>query len=407
MDILIAGGGAAGFMAAIAAAESSHNARVIIAEKSPNVLSKVRISGGGRCNVTHRPVPAGDFARNYPRGERFLKKILHAFGPEDVIHWFESRGVPLKTEPDGRVFPRSDNSESIIRCLTDEAARLGVRVRTRMGIDDWTYMSSDRKFDVVFSDGSRQQFDRLILATGGFPKSSSYEWLRKQQLKVEDPVPSLFTFNSPGNSITQLQGVSVPNARIKINGTKLDWRGPLLITHWGLSGPAVLKLSAWGARVLEEKNYRFEISIHWQDDKSPEMLRSLWTGWRDRKVQAMIVNQPGLELPSRLWKFLVSEAGIDEGQRWADISNKAIERLVSFTCHHQHLISGKTTFKEEFVTCGGITLDQIDHTTMACKKMPGLFFAGELIDVDGITGGFNFQNAWTTGYLAGISATKR
>ncbi|HMY83089.1 MAG: NAD(P)/FAD-dependent oxidoreductase [Saprospiraceae bacterium] len=401
MKILVAGGGASGFMAAITAAERWPHHTVIIAEKSHRVLSKVLISGGGRCNVTHRPLDIHDFSDQYPRGKRFLKKVLHEFGAADAIQWFESRGVRLKTEVDGRVFPASDDSASIAGCLEGEARRLGIQVLLKKGLD--SFEKVDSGFQVHFSDGTKEVFDRIILATGGFPKSSSYDFLREAGIAIKEPLPSLFTFNSPGNPISKLMGVSVPFAQVKIGGTKLVHHGPLLITHWGFSGPAVLKLSAFGAELLAEMKYEFNVEIRWCNDITREECRAMWLGWRDKKVKTLIANHSGLNLPERLWNFLVEEAQISDKTRWADIGNKGIDSLLNQVFSNIHAIKGKTTFKEEFVTCGGVCLDKVDHRTMEYKNIPGLYFAGELLDVDGVTGGFNFQNAWTTGFIAGRS----
>lgn len=402
MKILVAGGGAAGFMAAITAAQQSPDHHVVIAEKSNQTLSKVLISGGGRCNVTHQPLDFVEFSGNYPRGSRFIKKILHEFGPEDTIKWFEQKGVKLKVESDGRVFPVSDKSESIIRCLRDQAAKYRIQIRHKYNFICCEFKSGS--WEVTFNDDTTEHYDRIILAMGGFHKSVAYDVFRGMGLKVNEPVPSLFTFNSPTNPITELQGISVPQARIRIEGSKLDWCGPLLITHWGFSGPAVLKLSAWGARWLAERKYEFIIYINWVANISESELRALWIGLRDSKSQATIGNYSGIAMPSRLWKYLITNSGINLESRWAELSNKAIESLINTVIRQPHKISGKTTFKEEFVTCGGIDLSEINHQTMECKKLPGIYIVGELLDIDGITGGFNFQNAWTTGYIAGKSA---
>ena len=399
MKILIAGGGAAGYMAAITAAELNPDLDITIAEKSRHLLSKVRISGGGRCNVTHRPHDIEDFSRNYPRGERFLKKILHEFSAADTIAWFASRGVELKTEPDGRMFPVTNTSLSIINCLEQAAAKSGVKVKTQLGIHK--FKKEGGHFKVEFTNESSGIFDKVLISTGGFPKIEGFNWISEHDIKINEPVPSLFTFNSPSNPITSLMGVSVPNARIRILSTKLEWSGPLLITHWGFSGPAVLKLSAWGARILKEKNYKFEISINWQSEHSQDYVRKILSDLRNNKSKSLIISNPKFDIPSRLWAHLVHTSGIRENQIWADLSNKMIEKLTLSINSQHHNIKGKTTFKEEFVTSGGVDLSEIDYVTMQSKKISGLFFAGEVIDVDGITGGFNFQNAWTTGFLAG------
>jgi len=395
-------------MAAITAGQSNRDAGIMIVEKSQHLLAKVRVSGGGRCNVTHRASPPGEFSQNYPRGARFLKKILYEFGPEDTIEWFESRGVQLKTEADGRMFPISDSSSSIIECLEREASKLSIKIATRTGVESFSLIekAGNKMFEVHFSNETIACFDRVLIATGGYPKTQGFAWIANHGIKINDPAPSLFTFNSPGNEIIKLQGVSVPAARVKINTTKLEWTGPLLITHWGFSGPAVLKLSAWGARILQEKDYHYEISIQWNSNYDFSEIKEKLMQLRDMKSRSSIASNPKFEIPSRLWAYLVQCSDIKEGQIWADISNKTIEKLALNLSSQVHGIKGKTTFKEEFVTCGGVDLSEIDHMTMESKKVKGLYFAGEVIDVDGITGGFNFQNAWTTGFLAGRNMAK-
>ncbi len=405
MKVLIIGGGAAGFMAAITAALNDPDAQITLAEKSQNILAKVKVSGGGRCNVTHRPSDIDTFSKQYPRGQRFIKKILHEFGPEDTIQWFESKGVGLKVEDDGRMFPVTNNSSTIINCLVTEAEKAGIDVITRMGVNGFkvTESNNGNTFEVSFSIGTIEHYDKILIATGGFPKAEGFEWITKHGINIMPPAPSLFTFNSPENTICSLQGVSVPLARVKILGTKLEWKGPLLITHWGFSGPVILKLSAWGARVLLEKAYMYDISINWVADMDINTVKTELYKLRDTKNKSMIISGTRFGIPSRLWRFLMEMTGVKEGQFWADQSNKVLDNIWNILTNQIHAISGKTTFKEEFVTCGGVDLSEIDHRTMESKKINGLYFAGEVIDVDGITGGFNFQNAWTTGYIAGKS----
>jgi predicted Rossmann fold flavoprotein len=402
MRILVVGGGAAGFMAGITAAEQSPDNEVVIAEKSLHTLSKVLVSGGGRCNVTNQPTDIRAFAANYPRGERFLNKILHDFSPHDTVKWFEKRGVPLKVEADGRVFPESNKSLTIVECLIKRSTELGIRIEKKYSICNWE--KDGDVFKVFDNQENCALFDRVVFAIGGQPKSHSFDIFKQHGLKVNSPVPSLFTFNSPNNPLCALQGISVPNARVKIIGNKLERTGPLLITHWGLSGPVILKLSAWGARILAELNYKFDISIHWDTNLKQEDLREKWLLYREQKLKSQVSNFSGIDLPARLWKFMVENAGIQLDLKWADISNKLIEKLIGQVTNQHHSIIGKTTFKEEFVTCGGIDVSEVNPLTMECNKIPGLYIIGELLDVDGITGGFNFQNAWTTGYIAGKHA---
>lgn len=406
MKILIVGGGAAGFFAAITCREYNPHATIVIAEKSKHLLSKVRISGGGRCNVTNQPVAVSDFATNYPRGQKWMQKILHHFGPQDIIRWFESHDVPLKTEPDGRVFPVSDSSQSIIDCLLRQSVKSDIEIRLNTSFSDVHYEKSalPRQFDVQWANGTSELFDAIIIACGGFPSIRSYEWLLRKGIEYTSPVPSLFTFNSPENPICQLMGVAVPEAKVKIVGTKLADSGPLLITHWGFSGPAILRLSAWGAQELFSLGYHFSITIQWTGSMPVDEVKKVLFDMRDKKIKQTVVNRSHFNLPARLWKYHVNRAGISDIKSWADLSNKELGALLNELTQQNHAIKGKTTFKEEFVTAGGVKLSAIEHQTMQSKQVPGMFFAGEFIDVDGITGGFNFQNAWTTGFLAGKHA---
>lgn len=399
MQIVIIGGGASGFMAAITAAETYPEAKVIILEKSRNVLSKVRISGGGRCNVTHRPSSANTFAKNYPRGEKLLKALLSNFSPDDTVQWFEERGVQLKTESDGRMFPVTDSSDTIIHCLMDTARTTGVEIRTSVGVSD--FIKTENSFQLNLQSGETIQADRLIIATGGAPKLQGFEWLSEHEHNISSPVPSLFTFNTPENHLLELAGVSVQNTKIKIPGTSLKSEGPVLITHWGFSGPAILKLSAWGARELADLDYQFQIRINWTGDQNFDQVRLSLYDQKNNVPKQQLAAHHQFNLPSRLWRALTEEAGIPGTQKLADTTHKSLNKFATLLTDCPFDVSGKTTFKEEFVTCGGISLQDINPKTMESKILQGLFFAGEVIDVDGITGGFNFQNAWSTGYTAG------
>jgi len=399
MLFAVIGGGASGFMAALTAAENHPNDKVIIFEKSREVLSKVRISGGGRCNVTHQPSSPTSFAKNYPRGQSFLKKILTQFDATDTMRWFESRGVRLKTEPDGRVFPQTNSSQTIIQCLLKQADQLGVEIRTGVSVKNFEII--DNQFLLHLHNDAPLKVDRLIVATGGSPKMQGFDWLTQHGHDVAPPVPSLFTFNTPQNSLRTLAGISVNPVEIRIPKLKLLSNGPLLITHWGFSGPAVLKLSAWGARELADLNYRFQIRINWIPGKNFDSLQSWLHDLKVKHPKQQLSAHPQFGIPARLWRWMAENAGIDRNLKLIETPHKKLNKMATQLTDGLFEVEGKTTFKEEFVTCGGIELTNINPLTMESTKIKGLFFTGEVLNVDGITGGFNFQNAWTTGYIAG------
>jgi predicted Rossmann fold flavoprotein len=398
LKIIVIGGGAAGFFAAINCASLNNNSEVLILEKSSKILSKVRVSGGGRCNVTHACFDNAALIKNYPRGEKELRNVFSRFSTTDTITWFKERGVELKTETDGRMFPTSNSSETIINCLMQEADKLGVKIK--MGVDITEISKNqDHTFSLLANGGGSFNCDKLIIATGGNAKASAYEWIEKLGHTIHKPVPSLFTFNIPNNTITELMGVAVPFAKVKIVSTKLETEGPLLITHWGLSGPAILKASAWGARILSDLNYNYTVLVNWLPKHTEEKLRIEFNNQREENASKAIMNCCPFELPKRLWEHLVKKANIEDSVRWADLPKKNANQLINCLINDDYKVQGKTTFKEEFVTCGGINLKEIDLTKMESKIIPNLFFAGEVIDVDGITGGFNFQNAWSTAWV--------
>lgn len=401
--VIVIGGGAAGFFAAINCALESENCTVTLLEKTGKLLSKVKVSGGGRCNVTHACFDNSLLVKFYPRGEKELRNIFSRFGTIDTINWFEIHGVKLKTEEDGRMFPVTDSSETIINCLVSEAEKTNVKIKTGVDIEE-IIKNDDDSFQLKVKGGGIFECDRIIIASGGNSKSESYEWLRKSGHRIIEPVPSLFTFNIPDNPITGLMGVSVPGAKVKITGTKLETEGPLLITHWGLSGPAILKASAWGARVLHDVNYNFSAIISWLPKYTEEKLRIEFNNQKEENPSKVIINNCPLELPKRLWEHMIKKAGISEETRWADLAKRNSNLLINCVLNDEYKVKGKTTFKEEFVTCGGVSLKDINLTTMESKIVRGVYFAGEVIDVDGITGGFNFQNAWSTGWIAGKNA---
>jgi predicted Rossmann fold flavoprotein len=408
MRIIIIGGGASGFMAAITAAETFPDASIQILEKNKTVLNKVRISGGGRCNVTHQPSDLRFFIKNYPRGEKMLKKLLHRFNAQDTVNWFEKRGVQLKTEADGRMFPVTDSSHTIVECLLRNTKNLGVSIRTNTAVKHFN-CGNERGtagFTIHLDNEEVLYAEKLLIATGGYPKLNSFDWIAAHAHNIVVPQPSLFTFNTPGNYLLSLAGVSVQDCLVKINGTKHEWRGPVLITHWGFSGPAILKLSAWGARDLAEKNYHFICKINWIPDFNEQQVREFLISEKTKTPKQQITSHSRFGIPMRLWKSFTEQADIPEGLIWSEASHKVLNRLTELLTNSQFEVKGKTTFKEEFVTCGGVSITDIDFETMESTKIPGLFFAGEVLDADGITGGFNFQNAWTTGYIAGKSIGK-
>ncbi|RYD56061.1 MAG: NAD(P)/FAD-dependent oxidoreductase [Sphingobacteriales bacterium] len=396
MRIAIIGAGAAGCFAA-ANIKARQGVEVAVFEKTGKALQKVKASGGGRCNTTHACFDIPELVTRYPRGKQLLRKSLYQFGPEDTIEWFRQRGVQLKTEADGRMFPVTDSSQTIIDCIWQEMMRQKVQVYYHKAVEK--IEKRDSGFMLHFADGSNYEADKVLIACGAFPKPEQYRWLLELGHTIQSPVPSLFTFNMPKHPITELMGVAVPQVTLKIAGTKMVEQGPLLITHWGMSGPVVLRTSAWAARELNERNYGFKIQINWLNDVSEADLRDHIAQLRREQGKQLVQNKNPFDLPKRLWEYQLIQCGIKEDTRWGDLpaaaQNKLIERLI----RDSYEVKGKTTFKEEFVTCGGITLSEIDPQTMESRIVPGVYFAGELMDVDGITGGFNFQHAWASSYI--------
>lgn len=399
LKVGIIGGGAAGFFAAISCKQNHPNADVIILEKSNKTLAKVKISGGGRCNVTNATYSISELSKNYPRGEKQLKKAFSQFMTTDTVEWFESRGVELVTQDDKCIFPKAQDSQVIIDCLMNEVNKFGITIKIQTHIE--AIIAKENGYELSIRGQKPMVFSKIILASGGQTKMSGLQWLADLGHKIEPPVPSLFTFNMPKNPVTELMGVVVNPASVKIPGTKLQDDGPLLITHWGMSGPAILKLSAWGARVLEEKNYQFKILVNWLNQKNEEAVRVLVLCAISELGGKMIKNTNPFEIPNRLWIFLLSKYDINEELRWSELGKKAKNKMVQLLYIDEYEVSGKTTFKEEFVTCGGVSLSDVNIKTMESKICPGMYFSGELLDIDGITGGFNFQAAWTTGFIAG------
>lgn len=374
---------------------------VTILEKTGKLLSKVKVSGGGRCNVTHALFDIAEMSRRYPRGQHFVKKMYHRFFTTDTVQWFEERGVRLKTEKDGRMFPTTDSSQTIIDCLLQEANLYGVTVRTHTEVKE--LRPENGLWTVIMANGQQAAANYICIAAGGYPKPEQFTWLQQLGHSFARPVPSLFTFNLPKHPITQLMGVTVPEVIVKIEGSRLEERGPVMVTHWGLSGPAVLRLSAWGARELAEKNYDFKVHIRWLPQHSGQSLKEMFQQWRSTAAGQRITPHLFPALPNRLFQFLLEQSGVPEGARFADLPGKAENALIRNLEDYVVQVQGKTTFKEEFVTAGGITLSEVDPNTLMSRKAEGLYFAGEVLDVDGITGGFNFQHAWTTGWIVAKS----
>lgn len=412
MKIIVIGGGAAGFFAAITAAEllnaateggkSGNNLHeVIILERGKDILQKVKVSGGGRCNVTHACFIPKDLVKNYPRGEKALLSPFNRFSPADTIEWFKKRGVRLKTEEDGRMFPITDDSQTIINCLYQAATRAGVKILRGYRVEDIVYkspLSGAGSWQITTNQGEMKA-DKVMIATGS--ATAIWDILKKLGHTIVKPVPSLFTFNIVDKRLKNLEGISVPLAHITVeNAGKLAAEGPLLITHWGLSGPAVLKLSAWGARILYDKNYDFKIKVNWTGHYNINEIKDLLTDCKINFNKKMVINTPQL-IPSRLWESLVEASEINNETRWADISKKQMQNLAEQLTQCPFHVTGKSTFKEEFVTAGGVDLDEVNFKTFESKTHKNLFFAGEILDIDAITGGFNFQAAWTGGWIAG------
>lgn len=397
--VVVIGGGAAGFFGAIACAESHPHYRVILLEKARQLLSKVRVSGGGRCNVTHSCFDPALLVKNYPRGNKELRGPFTRFQPKDTIAWFESHGVPLKTEEDGRMFPVTDSSETIIHCLLTQAKKLGVQIRTESAVE--SISRAERGFQIGMANGETIACDALLIATGS--SSKAYGWIQSLGHTIVPPVPSLFTFNVPGSPLEELAGISVPKAELSIAGTSLKQEGPLLITHWGFSGPAALKLSAWGARELHRMGYKGVLRVNWLPDLSLDELREHIEATKSTHPAKLVLGESPVSLPKNLWKKLAAKAGATADLRWSSLSKKVFGALLEILHNDAYTIDGKSTYKEEFVTCGGVSLDEVNFKTMESKKCPGLYFAGEVLDIDGVTGGFNFQNAWTTSWIAGNS----
>lgn len=392
-DIIIVGGGAAGFFTAINIVEKNPKLKVAILERGANVLQKVRISGGGRCNVTHAVFEPNDLVKYYPRGEKELRGPFHQFSSGDTIEWFEKHGVELKIEDDGRMFPVSNSSQTIIECFLKATQKLGIEVLTGQSVQ--SLFKKDRLWKIE-TQNENYLVEKLILATGSNPKI--WEMMQTYGHAIVSPVPSLFTFNIKDIRIKELPGV-VAQVTVKVKDTKLTSTGPLLITHWGMSGPAVLKLSAWGARILHDKKYEFTVFVNWLNDVETSKAEKILKELKQEHAKKAVSKKSYFDFPNRLWESLVLASGIEAETKWADLSKIQLQNLSNQLTNGTFQVNGKSTFKEEFVTAGGINLKEINFKTMESKLHENLYFAGEIVNIDAITGGFNFQNAWTSGFI--------
>lgn len=400
LKIAIVGGGASGYFAAITVREKHPHSSVVIFEKASQPLGKVKISGGGRCNLTHAANSVSDLCKGYPRGGNSLKKIFHRFDHLATMQWFEQRGLQLVTQTDGCVFPASQDAMSVVNLLQKEAADKGVRLVTNAKVIG--LQPAENGFFVSIENNDQPQlFDKVIVTTGGSPQLSGLTWLQKIGHQIEKPVPSLFTFKIPNDNVTQLMGIVIEEALVSLSGTKLQADGPLLITHWGMSGPAVLKLSAWAARLLNDNQYQFNIRVSWVGKQSEkEVINAIQKVINEHPFKQLVNFRP-FGLPQRLWDFLLQKCHIPPEKPWVELGKHQTHQLVNILTNDTYAVSGKTTFREEFVTCGGVSLQSVDMNSLQSKVVPGLYFAGEVLDIDGITGGFNLQAAWSTGFVAG------
>ena len=401
MKCAIIGGGAAGFFSAVTLAQKNPDADISIFDSSKQFLRKVKISGGGRCNVTHSCFEPKELALHYPRGEKELKGAFYTWQPRDTVDWFEERGVQIKTEDDGRMFPVSDNSQSIIDCLHRQVIKNGVVLCEGIGVR--SLLHEEEQFTLGFSNGMSKRFDRVCVATGSMKSSSLTTSLEKLGHSIEPLAPSLFAFDITDERLKELAGISLENVSVRVKSNGKRQTGPILITHRGLSGPAILKLSAWEARQLNESDYQFEIELNWLGVRTESDLQTLFARMRNQKGQQLVKTKLFEELPRRLWEKILSSVKIEGTLQWAQLPKKLEAQLIKELITAIFQVRGKTMNKEEFVTCGGIRLKEVNFKKMESRVIPHLYFAGECLDYDGITGGFNFQGAWTTGYIAGTS----
>lgn len=400
MKVAIIGGGAAGFFSAINVKKNHPNSSVTIFEKSKKTLSKVKISGGGRCNVTSGCFSINELCKAYPRGGKQLKKAFHVFNTKDTFEWFEERGVPLYIQEDLRVFPKSNSSSSIIDCLEKEIYKLKIEIV--LGSPIIAIKEKNELLELTIkSEQKKELYSHVIIASGGSPKIEGLHWLARLNHEIIPPAPSLFTFNMPHEQITKLMGISLKNVIVKVEGTKLKSSGPLLITHWGMSGPAILKLSSLGARSLNELEYNFKIQLNWVNQTNNSIVATALKESALKNPNKKVSSTKFNDIPERLWIYLLNKSDISIEKKWNELGKKSINKLINQLTNDIYSIKGKTTFKEEFVTCGGVSLESIDLKTMQSNSIKNLYFAGEVLDIDAITGGYNFQAAWTTGFIAG------
>ena len=403
--LLIIGGGASGFFCALNAKYLNPSLKIYIIEKTGKLLSKVKVSGGGRCNVTHDCASINEMIKAYPRGDNFLKKAFNIFFTKDTIQWFLKRDIKLKSEQDGRMFPVTDSSQTIIDCFMNEVNVSDTEILLNREVISIKMLNDE--FELLLSNGQFIQGNYVCITTGGFPKSSQFNWIKKLGHSIQEPVPSLFTFNIKEDPITTLMGVAIQNTQVKIKGSKFTEKGPVLITHWGFSGPCILKLSSFAARYLFEENYSFSIFINWINGDTEQQTLDRFREFRFKLSSQKFANRNPYALPQRLWEYLMTKCNIDVNVRWADLPAKQQNLFVKQLCAQEFVIKGKTTFKEEFVTSGGVNTSEIEVTSMESKIIPGVYFAGEILNIDGITGGYNFQSAWTTSYIAAKSISER
>jgi len=400
VEVAVVGGGAAGFFAAINVKENYPDAEVTIFEKSKEVLSKVKVSGGGRCNLTNGCSGIAALSEAYPRGGKALKRAFYRFDNKDTMKWFESRGVPLVVEEDGCVFPRSQSSQSVIDCFLELTRKLAIPVETGRGVKAINPGRGKLHLTFVGEKTSVRCFDKVIVASGGSPRRDGLLWLEKLHHKIEEPVPSLFTFKMPDEEVVELMGVVVEKTLVSIQGTKLRSDGPVLFTHWGMSGPAILKLSALGARLLNELGYLFRVQVNWTNVRNYDEVFAQLQGLCDAHGKKILSNVRPFALPERLWTHLIAKSGLPPGKKWGELGKSGVNSLARVLTNDVYEVNGRTRLREEFVTCGGVSLESVDFKTMQSKVCDNLYFAGEVMDIDGITGGYNFQAAWTTAFIA-------
>jgi predicted Rossmann fold flavoprotein len=400
LEIAVVGGGAAGFFAAITAKENYPEATVVLFEKSKNLLAKVKISGGGRCNITNACPSIKELSKAYPRGGNALQRAFRIFDNKDAMRWFESRNVPLVIQDDNCVFPLSQNSQSVVDCFLEQTRKLNIGIELEKGIKTIKKVGDRLQLGLVGGKVPTRTFDKVIVATGGSPNRGGLDWLEKAGHKIEDPVPSLFTFKMPDEPVTELMGIVVDNTLVSLQGTRLKSEGPLLITHWGMSGPAILKLSALGARLLSDKGYEFQVQVNWTNVRNQEVVVAELNRIVAEHHKKILPNVRPYSLPERLWGYLLEKSSLSPGKKWGELGKTGLNRLASLLTNDGYSVKGRTQFRDEFVTCGGISLESIDFSTMQSKVCENLYFAGEVMDIDGITGGYNFQAAWTTAFIA-------